>query len=81
VVVAEWKAGQDAETFQRVTNDQADDDEDQDAAPAVAQRAVNERERHRNQHQDGRGNRVGNEPAIDQREHAKERDQPPEHPA
>src|SRR5260370_35221687 len=53
VVGTEGKAGQDARVFQDVAYHEADDDEHHDAAPAVTDGSVNERERNRDQQHDG----------------------------
>ena len=56
VVVAERKTGQDAGVFEDVADDETHDEEGQDAAPAIAQRPVDERE-HRGRHHHRYGQR------------------------
>src|SRR5260370_42544470 len=43
VIVAERKTGENACVFQDIADNQADDDERHDAAPAIANRSMNER--------------------------------------
>src|SRR5882757_5447950 len=44
VVAAEWKANHDAEVLERVAHPQTDDQEEQDATPAIGRRTMQQSE-------------------------------------